>query len=81
MMTRAIRMRRPTQESIKNAVIKLMLMGILLEFVTGIMLACFFAGEVYAIRNTRVSYNAGMVRMELDGQVYEHFAAGYMDRQ
>ena len=80
-MTRAIRMRRPTQESLKNAMTKFMLMVLLLEFVAGIMLACFIFGEAYAIRNTRVSYNAGMVQMELDGQVYEHFAAGYMDRQ
>lgn len=40
--------------------------------------AGYYAGICHAIRDTKVSYHAGVVTFELDGNSYEHIANGWV---
>lgn len=53
---------------------KLMLMILALEIIGCLVMAGFYAGQVHAIRDMKVSYHAGIVLMELDGRQFIHIA-------
>lgn len=41
--------------------------------------AGFYAGMYHAVSDTKVSYHAGIVTFELDGNAYEHVAEGWVN--
>jgi len=57
---------------------KFKLMILALEIIGFFLMAGFYAGQVHALRDMKVSYRAGIVMMELDGHQFIHIADGYV---